>query len=469
MAEEWRRALPAVSRVLEEPALAGVLATAPRASVVAAARQVLDELRRQDVPPESSLSVEAIAAAVVQRVHQAERPSLRRAINATGIVLHTGLGRAVLAERACRAVADVARAHSLLEIDAETGQRGSRQGHCRALLTRLTGAEAALVVNNNAAALLLSLAALAAGGDVLLSRGEMVEIGGSFRLPDLIRASGAGLVEVGTTNRTRLSDYESAITERTRAIVRCHPSNFRIVGYTEAPSIGELVDLGRRRGIPVIDDLGSGALVDTDALGAGPSPTLRQAVAAGPDLVTASGDKLLGGPQAGIVVGRGELVRQLTAHPIARAVRCDKLTLAALEATLRLYVDPDRALAEVPTLRSLARGADDIREQAVRLADALRARLAGRARVDVTQGQSQVGGGSLPGEELPTWCVRLQPADGSVDNLAAALRQGEPAVLGRIREDALLLDPRTVAADEEAELLAAVIAAVEREHDEADG
>lgn len=460
---ERRRRLPAVSRVLSEPVLADLLTTVPRPVVVQAVRRVLAEARAAARSGDDRTDAASVAEAAARLAREEARPSLRRAINATGIVLHTGLGRAVLPEAALSAVVEASRGHCLLEVDVETGRRGSRQRHCRALLAELTGAESALVVNNNAAALLLCLTALASGGEVILSRGEMVEIGGSFRLPDLVRASGATLVEVGTTNRTRLSDYASALSDRTRVLLKCHPSNFRVVGYAGSVSTQELAELGRNAGVLVLDDLGSGAMADTTALGAGPTVTLRQAVAAGADVVTASGDKLLGGPQAGIVLARAEWIDRVAAHPIARAVRCDKMTLAALEATLRLYRDPERAAAQVPTLACLARDAESLRAQAARIAEALSARLAGEADLDVVESRSQVGGGSLPDEELPTWCVALRPARGSgVDELAARLRRGEPAVFGRISEGRLLLDVRTVGEDEEAPLIAALSAAFGR-------
>lgn len=448
-----------MSRVLSEPAILELLAVAPRPVVVAAVRQAIEEAR-QGAAEASTPDAASLALAAASLVRSAMRPSLRRAINATGTVLHTGLGRAVLSEAARQAVAEVAAGHSLLEVDLETGRRGSRQRHCRGLLTELSGAESALVVNNNAAALLLSLSALAAGGEVVLSRGEMVEIGGSFRLPDIVRVSGATLVEVGTTNQTRLSDYAAALSERTRVLLRCHPSNFRIVGYTGSVPTAELVELGHRAGVIVMDDLGSGAIVDTASLGAGPCVTIRQAVAAGADVVTASGDKLLGGPQAGLILARAPLIERIAMHPIARAVRCDKLTLAALEATLRLYRDPARAVEQVPTLAYLARDAADLRERAERTAAALSDVLGAGARVDVVASESQVGGGSLPGEHLPTWCVALRPADGAgIEAIAARLRQGYPAVFGRLRGDCLLLDLRTVADDEEEPLVRAVASA----------
>jgi len=433
---------PAVSRVLECPAVVAAATRLPRALLVDAIRAEIDAARETG----ASADVESVAARAVTRAEAANAPSLRRAINATGIILHTGLGRAVLAPAALKAVMDVASGHSTLEIDEESGRRGSRQAHAAGLLTLLTGAEDALVLNNNAGATFLGVTALAAGREVIISRGELVEIGGSFRMPDIIRASGATLVEVGTTNRTRLRDYDSAITERTGLILRCHPSNFKQTGFTEETSVEELVALGRSAGVPVMDDLGSGALIDPASLGGAPAPTLRQAAATGCDIVTASGDKLLGGPQAGIILGRGESVRRIASHPLARALRVDKLTLAALEATLKLYLDEATARREVPTLRYMARKPSDLRALANALANAISEPSANRLQVDVIPESSQVGGGSLPGENLPTFCVRIRPCDSAIntDELARRLRTGTPPIFGRIHDDALLLDPRTL-------------------------
>jgi L-seryl-tRNA(Ser) seleniumtransferase len=357
---------------------------------------------------------------------------------------------------------EVGSSHSTLEIEPESGTRGSRQDHVRGLLTSLTGAEAALALNNNAGATFLSVAALASGREVIISRGELVEIGGSFRMPDIIRASGAALVEVGTTNRTRLSDYESAVTDRTGLILKCHPSNFKQIGFTQETPTADLVALGRRSGIPVMDDLGSGAMVDTAALGGPATVTLRQAVATGCDIVTASGDKLLGGPQAGIVLGSSDAIRRIAAHPLARALRLDKLTLAALEATLRLYLDEDRARREIPTLRYLSRTPGDLRDMAERLARLIR-ESCDNAQFDVIPGLSQVGGGSLPGENLPTFCVSVRACDSalSATELARRLRAGHPPVFGRIHDDSLLLDPRTLEEEELPQLAHAVAIAID--------
>jgi len=362
---------------------------------------------------------------------------LRRALNATGVVVHTNLGRAPLAEAALERVREVGRGYSNLEYDLSAGTRGSRQDHVAGILRRLTGAEAALVVNNNAAAVLLALAALAEGRDVLVSRGELIEIGDGFRIPDVLARSGARLVEVGTTNRTRAADYEHAIGPETAVLLRVHQSNFRLVGFTELPSIAELAKVSRRHGLPLIDDLGSGALLHVED-----EPSIRESLEAGADLVCFSGDKLLGGPQAGIVVGDAELVEKLRRHPLQRAVRADKLTLAALEGTLTLYLEPELALREVPVLRMALEDAEAVRARAERLAE-----LVG-GQVEETIGR--IGGGALPLTELASFACAVE------EELAAPLRAGEPPVVGVVRDGRLLLDCRTLSDAEVDEVAAAV-------------
>jgi L-seryl-tRNA(Ser) seleniumtransferase len=352
-------------------------------------------------------------------------PALRRTLNATGVLVHTNLGRAPLAEAALERIRDVGRGYSNLEYDLSAGVRGSRQDHVAGLLRRLTGAEAALVVNNNAAALLLAVAALAEGREVLVSRGELIEIGDGFRIPDVLETSGARLVEVGTTNRTRAADYEAAIGVDTALLLRVHQSNFRIVGFAELPSVAELVAVGRRHELPVLDDLGSGVLVELPD-----EPSARASLEAGVDLVSFSGDKLLGGPQAGIVVGRADLVERLRRHALQRAVRADKLTLAALEGTLGLYLEPERAMREVPVLRMLAESFDGVRTRADR--------LAGLVDGTVEETLARVGGGALPLAELPSFACGVE------EELAAELRAGEPPVVGIVRDGRLLLDCRTL-------------------------
>ena len=377
-----------------------------------------------------------------EELSAARSPRLRRALNATGVVVHTNLGRAPLPEAALERVREVGRGYSNLEYDLSAGTRGSRQDHVAGILRRLTGAEAALVVNNNAAAVLLALAALAEGRDVLVSRGELIEIGDGFRIPDVLARSGARLVEVGTTNRTRAADYEQAIGPETAVILRVHQSNFRLVGFTELPSLAELAKVAQRHELPLVDDLGSGALSPSNTVLLSEEPSVRESLEAGADLVCFSGDKLLGGPQAGIVVGNAELVERLRRHPLQRAVRADKLTLAALEGTLALYLEPERALREVPVLRMALEDADAVRGRAVRLAE-----LTG-GEVEETVGR--IGGGALPLAELPSFACAVE------EELAAPLRAGEPPVVGVVRDGRLLLDCRTLS-DAEAEEVAAAV------------
>jgi L-seryl-tRNA(Ser) seleniumtransferase len=373
-------------------------------------------------------------------LHAARAPRLRRVLNATGVIVHTNLGRAPLASQALEQVVEAARGYSNLEYDLADGRRGSRQEHVVAALRRLTGAEAALVVNNNAAAVLLALAALAEGREVVVSRGELIEIGDGFRIPDVLARSGARLREVGTTNRTRALDYERAIGPETGALLRVHQSNFRVVGFTQQPTVAELAEVARRHGLPLVDDLGSGVLVALEG-----EPSARDSLAAGADLVCFSGDKLLGGPQAGVVVGRAELVERLRRHPLQRAVRADKLTLAALEGTLALYLDPARAAREVPVLRMLGEPAASVRARAARLAEA--------AGGEVEETVARVGGGALPLAEIPSFACAVE------EKLAAPLREGEPPVVGIVRDGRLLLDCRTLAEGEIDEVAVAVAAA----------
>jgi L-seryl-tRNA(Ser) seleniumtransferase len=372
----------------------------------------------------------------------ARAPRLRRALNATGVIVHTNLGRAPLAEAALERVQEVGRGYSNLEYDLSAGTRGSRQDHVAGILRRLTGAEAALVVNNNAAAVLLALAALAEGRDVLVSRGELIEIGDGFRIPDVLARSGARLVEVGTTNRTRAADYEQAIRPETAVLLRVHQSNFRLVGFTELPSVADLANVAQRHELPLVDDLGSGALRPSNSLLLSEEPSVRESLEAGADLVCFSGDKLLGGPQAGIVVGRAELVERLRRHPLQRAVRADKLTLAALEGTLGLYLDPERAFSEIPVLRMAAEPADAVKARAERLA-----KLVG---AEIEETVARIGGGALPLAELPSFACAIE------EELAGPLRSGEPPVIGVVRDGRLLLDCRTLT-DPDAEEVAAAV------------
>jgi L-seryl-tRNA(Ser) seleniumtransferase len=450
-ARDALRLIPSIDRLLADPRIEDLSNTYGRAPVVEALRGVTSALREGVLGGDGQSLLEAadVIGLVRDRAEQCltsrARMSIRPAINATGVVLHTGLGRAVLAERAAQAVGAVARSHSVLEIDVETGERGSRQAHVRELLRDLTGCEEALVVNNNAAAVLLAIAALAVGREVVIARGQLVEIGGAFRIPDVIRQSGARLVEVGATNKVRAGDYERAMTPETALLLRVHPSNFRIVGFTEEVPLPEMVALGRRHGVPVMDDLGSGALIDLTRYGLVAEPTVQESVRAGADVVTFSGDKLLGGPQCGLILGRREALDRMRAHPLMRVVRVDKMTVAALEATLRLYRDEPTALREIPTLRHLTASREELAARAERIASGLQE--SGLA-VSLEAGISQVGGGSLPGEELPTTLVRILPTAESAAELARRLRAHEPPIFTRVRQDAVWIDVRTVSDDE---------------------
>lgn len=457
------RQLPAVSRLLQEQPIQEAIARHGRELVVDCAREVIDGLREQLRRGEAvSTDLPSVVRRVLQEVQRWRTPTLRGVVNATGVVLHTGLGRAVLADAAQRAVAEVARGHSVLEIDRETGERGDRIEHVCELLCRLTGAEDATVVNNNAGAVLLAVTALAQGKEVIISRGQLVEIGGAFRMPDIIAQSGARLVEVGTTNRTRLSDYERAITPETALLLRCHPSNFRLVGFTEEVPPAELAALAHQYGLAVLDDVGSGCLVNTEQFGLEHEPTLQESVQAGCDVVTCSGDKLLGASQAGILLGRKELVQRIRRHPLHRALRVDKLTLAALEATLRLYLNPDEAVQQIPTLRALATPLSVLRRRAQRLRRRLQSLLpAEQVTVRLREGVSEVGGGSLPGQQLPTVLVCLQAAGESATSLARALRWQEPAVFTRIEREEVVIDPRTLLPGEDEIVVQAVVRAVQ--------
>jgi L-seryl-tRNA(Ser) seleniumtransferase len=405
---------------------------------VAAARVVLEQAREEI---RAGADPGDLDARLHDELARARQPRLRRVLNATGVIVHTNLGRAPLAAEAIARVEEVARGYSNLEYDLTAGARGSRQDHVADILRRLTGAEAALVVNNNAAAVLLALAALAEGHEVLVSRGELIEIGDGFRIPDVLARSGARLREVGTTNRTRAADYENAVGDDTALILRVHQSNFRVVGFTELPPLHRLAQVAQSHELPLVDDLGSGVLQPSDTLSLGDEPSARESLAAGADLVTFSGDKLLGGPQAGIVVGRADLVERLRRHPLQRALRADKLTLAALEGTLALYLDaPER----IPVLRML-RDDDGVRARAERLAS-----LTGGT---VEETVARVGGGALPLAELPSFACALE------DELAAPLRGTEPAVVGIVRDGRLLLDCRTLTDDDVDDVARAVASA----------
>lgn len=440
------RSIPSVNELLEYPAVRKLVDRISRNVVVSTVRTVLDEVRNevQNAASEMTLpSVSELAERIARRVMEVEKPKLQPVINATGILLHTGLGRAPLAEDALAEIVAVARDYASLELDLQTGQRSRRVVAVEALLKELTGAEAGLVVNNNAGATMLTLAALAAGREVLVSRGQLIEIGGSYRLPDVMAASGAVLREVGTTNKTRLDDYQQALGPQTAALLLVHPSNFAIVGFTESTTLAELVELGRRHNVPVIHDIGSGALIDFAQFGFHGEPVASESIKTGADVVLFSGDKLLGGPQCGIVVGRRALLQQIEKHPLARALRVGKLTLAGLGATLRLYRDPERARREIPILHLLTTAVENLQNRAERLAPQIAATSA-VSEAEAVPSTTYFGGGSLPTQELATWCIAVKPAGMSLDRLAAALRTGAPPVVGRVQQERLLLDLRSV-------------------------
>ncbi|HSF79808.1 MAG TPA: L-seryl-tRNA(Sec) selenium transferase [Anaerolineales bacterium] len=440
------RSLPSIEILLQLPEVRAWLAEYGRPLVLQAFREVLEDVRRR-FPAEGKVPAQGeLLQRALQRLEGWVQPTLLPVINASGVILHTNLGRAPLSRAAMQAAQEAALGYSNLEYDLDRGRRGSRLVHAEALLSRLTGAEAALVVNNNAAAVLLALTALARRRAVVIARSQLVEIGGGFRVPDVMKQSGARLLEVGTTNRVHLQDYESALEGKPALFLRAHRSNFQIVGFTSEPSLAEMAAVAHAAGIPVVDDLGSGSLLDTAAYGLGHEPMVQESLAAGADLVCFSGDKLLGGPQAGIVVGRADLLGRLKKHPLARAIRADKLCLAALTATLLHYLK-DEAEREVPLWRMIAARPEAIRSRTETWSQAL-------GQGELLPGESTVGGGSLPGESLPTWLLALEVR--SPDRFLARLRQAEPPVIARTQQERVVFDPRTVLPEQDAALLEAI-------------
>jgi L-seryl-tRNA(Ser) seleniumtransferase len=501
-AREALRTLPSVDHLINQPTVASLLADYPRGELLHVVRGLLDERRRAILAGRTpALDVPALALEIRQRLYERAHPNLRRVINATGIVLHTGLGRAPLAEEAIAAIAEVAAGYCNLELNLETGRRGDRHEHVRDLLRELCDVEDALAVNNNAAATYLTLSTLAAGREVVISRGELVEIGGSYRLPAIMAAAQCRMVEVGTTNRTRISDYEQAITDDTAVLLRVHTSNYRIRGFTQSASLAELVELGRRRHLLVVDDLGSGLLTKDlpwphfpcsagpqparlggcpagsrdasenvghggptlrpDSPAAWDEPTVAESVAAGADLTLFSGDKLLGGPQAGVILGRAELITRLRKNPLARTFRPGKLTLAGLEATLRLYRDPAAIVQRIPVYRLLARSQTELVEAAGALAEQVAA-AAPEVQVSTEPDHSEAGGGSLPTQPFPTQVVVVRLPGTPAEALAEGLRRRELPIICRIRDDALVFDPRTLDGDD-ADQIPGALAEVIRE------
>lgn len=449
------RNLPSVNQLLENPQLKQMVESVNHSVVADGVRTFLDDLRSQVSNAAEEIPIPSpneIAEKIADWLKSEERPYLRPVINGTGIILHTGLGRAPLATDAINAVNEIAVGYASVEVDLKTGERGQRIKAVERLLCELTGAEAALIVNNNAAATMIALSALAAGTEVIVSRGQLIEIGGSYRLPDVMECSGAKLKEVGTTNKTHLYDYENAIGEETGALLKVHPSNFEVVGFTKTVSTKELVNLAAKHDIPVIDDVGSGALIDYAQFGLMDEPVVEQSIRDGADIVLFSGDKLIGGPQCGIVIGKKKYVDKILKNPLMRAMRVDKMTLAALAATLRLYRDQEKAKQEVPILRMLSMPTENLKLRATKLAQQI-SHLPMVGTCDVVEDQSMLGGGSLPTQKISTWCVAIEPASGSVNNFSNLLRQASPSVIGRVQKDRLFLDMRTVQPSQDTELV----------------
>ncbi|WZL71552.1 L-seryl-tRNA(Sec) selenium transferase [Clostridiaceae bacterium 35-E11] len=441
--------IPKVDELLDEKEIKNLLLKSPRTIVVESIRENIEIIRRQianlnDEDSESfTIKRMQLIDKIIENVNLKNRMNLRKVINATGVVLHTNLGRALLSDAIKDEVWDVANNYSTLEFNILSGKRGSRYAHVEEVITKLTGAESALVVNNNAAAVMLVLGTLAKNKEVIVSRGQLVEIGGAFRIPDVMEQSGAKLVEVGTTNKTHLSDYENAITEETAALLKVHTSNYKILGFTQEVALEDLVLLGRKNDMPVIEDIGSGTLIDFSKFGMTQEPTVQDSIAMGADIVTFSGDKLLGGPQAGIIVGRKKYIDRMKKNPITRAFRVDKLTLAALEATLRLYFDEKEMLRKIPTLQMLTISIQEIEEKAENLYKLLKEKIT-NCTIEKVSGVSQVGGGSMPLETLPTMLISIKPSMLSINKFEEMLRNYKIPIIARISDDRVLLDVRTV-------------------------
>lgn len=454
------RKIPSVEDILSKQEIGDLLKVYPRTVVVEAIRRGLRQLREEilkmgepSIADEALLSFETLLPRFRREIDLQTQPKLRRVINATGIVIHTNLGRAPLHPRALKQVVEVAKAYSNLEYDLVRGERGDRYSHVEEMLCRLSGAESALVVNNNAGAVLLCLNTLAEAKEVVISRGELVEIGGAFRIPDVMRRSGALLKEVGTTNRTHLKDYEKAINPETALLLKVHPSNFRVMGFTSEVSLEELVGLGRRYHLPVMEDLGSGCMVDLSPYVLEKEPTVQESVRTGVDLISFSGDKLLGGPQAGIILGKKDILDLVKVNPLTRALRIDKLTLAALESTLLLYLDEKKAFWEIPTLKMLSLNLQSLKNRGRRLLKRLQGKIEPSIKITLKEDVSQAGGGALPLQELPTIVVAIQSPHHSAHRLEQKFRKVNPPIISRIKKEELILDMRTVF-DEEIPLLA---------------
>ncbi|MGO8990311.1 MAG: L-seryl-tRNA(Sec) selenium transferase [bacterium] len=461
--QQLLRKIPSVDEILSRPEVNDLLKIHPRHLVVEAIRKGLGRLReeilqKEELPQteDTLFSFENLYPLFQKEIEGQTRPRLRRVINATGVVIHTNLGRAPLHPSAIEHLIEVSKTYSNLEYDLDRGERGNRYAHVEEILCCLSGAESALVVNNNAGAVLLVLNTLAEGKEVIVSRGELVEIGGAFRIPDVMKRSGALLREVGTTNRTHLGDYQKAIGPQTALLLKVHTSNFRVMGFTSEVFLQDLVQLGKEHRLPVVDDLGSGCLIDLTQYGLQKEPTVQETIKTGVDAVTISGDKLLGGPQAGIILGKEKFLELFKSNPLTRALRIDKLTLAALESTLLLYFDEKKAMEEIPTLRMLSLDTRKLKSRGKRLLKRLSERVNKKVAFNLKEDVSQVGGGALPLQELPTVVVAIKPVEVSVNSLEENLRKADPPIISRISKDELILDMRTVF-DEEIPLLAAGI------------
>lgn len=457
--QQLLRKIPSVDEMLSRPEIMGLLKSHSRTIVVEAIRRGLKHLREELLEKENLsedetdiFSFEHLQTLFTREIESQVQPRLRRVINATGVVIHTNLGRSPLHPSALQHLTNISASYSNLEYDLDRGERGSRYTHVDQILCRLSGAESALVVNNNAGAVLLVLNTIAEGQEVVVSRGELVEIGGSFRIPDVMKRSGALLKEVGTTNRAYLTDYQKVINPQTALLLKVHTSNFRVMGFTSEVSLQDLIQLGREHHLPVMDDLGSGCLVDLAQYGLEKEPTVQEVIKTGVDLVTFSGDKLLGGPQAGIILGKKGLVDLIKMNPLTRALRIDKLTLAALESTLLIYLDERRAMEEIPILKMLNLDMSKLKRKGRRLLKRVSKRIPQGAQLNMREDMSRVGGGALPLQVLPTMVLAIKPFDFSVNRLEEELRKGDPSIISRISKDEVILDMRTVF-DEEIPLL----------------
>nr|WP_074350607.1 L-seryl-tRNA(Sec) selenium transferase [Proteiniborus sp. DW1] len=445
--------LPKVDQLLNNENIQQLLKISPREIVTETIREVIDELRvlissKNLTLEELDCKINRITEDIRDRVQESLKPRLRKVINASGVVIHTNLGRSLINREIMEHITEIASNYNNLEFDLESGMRGSRYSHLEDIIRKITGAEAAMVVNNNAAAVVLALSSLASNKEIIVSRGELVEIGGSFRIPEVMEQSGAILVDVGTTNKTHLSDYEKSINENTAALMKVHTSNYRILGFTESVSLEELVNLGQKFSLPVIEDLGSGVLVDLSRYGLQYEPTVQESIRAGVDIVTFSGDKLLGGPQAGIIIGRKKYIDMMKKHPLNRALRVDKFTIAALEATLRLYLSEETAIKKIPTLKMLTMTQEELASKAERLMSQIEQKNLDKLKIEIVDDYSQVGGGSMPLEQIPTKCIVIYSEDSSIASLEKNLRANSIPIITRIFKDKLYMDLRTIEEEE---------------------